>query len=69
MSTEHFTNIVVSNLPAKFTEAKLKELFKKYGEIVSYKLNENGTGFINFKQHSSAKSAIDELNLKHKIDD
>jgi RNA recognition motif-containing protein len=67
---DRFTNLVVQNLPADFNESKMKELFGKFGTINSVAMLEGqGKGFISFESHEQAARAIDEMNLKHKIND
>jgi len=63
-----FTNVYVKNIDLNVTEDELMELFSKHGPITSLAISsdENGKskgfGFINFENHESAKSAVDNLN-------
>ena len=63
---EKYTNLFVQNLPADYTVEHFKALFSDFGEIDSIVLNEKnkGTGFISFKEHSSAKEAIEGVHMK-----
>lgn len=69
-SEQHFTNLYVSNLPADFTEAQLRELFQQFGAINSLK-REVGTpvGFVNFEKNEMAVRAIEQLHQKHTVGD
>jgi polyadenylate-binding protein len=63
-----FTNIYVKNVDPECTQAEFDELFKPFGEIVSCALSMNddgknkGFGFVNFRDHESAKQACEKLN-------
>ncbi|TXT15762.1 hypothetical protein VHUM_00265 [Vanrija humicola] len=65
-----FTNIFVKNLDPEFTQEKLEDLFKPFGEIVSAALGSDESGaskgfaFVNFTSHEAARKAVDELNDK-----
>jgi polyadenylate-binding protein len=78
-----WTNVFVKNLPGDCDEAKLKELFSKYGAITSVYLSKHefsaknapGTeattrcfGFVNFATHEEAKAATEALN-EYKLGD
>jgi RNA recognition motif-containing protein len=60
-----FNNIYVKEIPKeKYSDEDLKELFSKYGEILSCKvmsdenLNSKGFGFVCFKEPVSAEAAV-----------
>lgn len=68
-------NVFVQGLTKGTTEAQLNELFAEFGEIVSSTVNKvdsddtiSNTGFVCFKDASSANLAIEKLN-KHKLSD
>ena len=59
-------NLFVKNLDRSITSAKLQDLFRKYGNILSCKVaEENGTskgfGFVHFDSEVSAMAAITAL--------
>ena len=61
-------NIYVGNLPWKTTEEEIKELFNKFGEVLSVKIIKDretgrprGFGFVDME---NADAAISELNGK-----
>ena len=61
-------NVYVGNLPWKTTEEDIKELFEKYGEVLSVKIIKDretgrprGFGFVDME---NADTAITELNGK-----
>jgi RNA recognition motif-containing protein len=61
-------NIYVGNLPWKTTEEEIKELFEKFGEVLSVKIVKDretgrprGFGFVDME---NADAAISELNGK-----
>lgn len=64
----NYTNIYVKNLSEETTDEEFKELFSKYGEMVSCVIQHDDTGksrgfgFINFAKHESAKAAVDAMN-------
>jgi polyadenylate-binding protein len=41
---DNFTNLHVMNIPEDYTEAQLKELFSKFGEITSVKKKDDKSG-------------------------
>ena len=62
-------NIYVGNLSYQTTEDELRDLFAKFGDVVSSKLIEDkftgqskGFGFVEMSNNSEAKKAMDELN-------
>lgn len=64
-------NIYVANIPWKASEEELRNLFSQYGEVDSAKIitdkftqRSRGFGFVEMKDESAAKQAIDELNGK-----
>jgi RNA recognition motif-containing protein len=61
--------LFVGNLPYELTEEKLKELFSKYGRVLSariitnrYKGKSKGYGFVQMAEKNDAENAIRELN-------
>lgn len=59
----------MQNLPTKFTADDIKKEFGKFGPIQSAELGSKaGHGFVNFKDHESAKKAFEEVNMKLKLD-
>lgn len=64
--TEHFTNLYTRSFPPSWTEEKLKEIFVQYGEITSIwvSIDKRNRPFacVNYKEVSSAKTALKELN-------
>lgn len=68
--SEKFTNLFVRNLPHNYDEAQLKNLFKDYGDINSVSMDQTkkGQGFVGFKDHESAKKALEATNMKTQID-
>ena len=67
--------VYVGNLPYTVDSEKLKELFSKFGEIeeatvISDKFSgrSKGFGFVTFKDATSAKKAISEMN-EQKVED
>ncbi len=62
-------NIYVANIPWKASEEELKNLFAEYGEVTSAKIvmdkftqRSRGFGFIEMKDDSAGRNAINELN-------
>ena len=62
-------NIYVGNLSYQTTEDELRDLFAKFGDVVSSKLIEDkftgqskGFGFVEMSNNSEAQKAMDELN-------
>lgn len=68
--SEKYTNLFVRNLPHDYNEAQLKNLFKDYGDINSISMDQSkkGQGFVGFKDHESAKKALEATNMKTQID-
>ncbi|KAL9115078.1 MAG: hypothetical protein Q9227_000872 [Pyrenula ochraceoflavens] len=66
----NFTNIYVKNIDSAVTDDEFRDLFEKYGEIVSASIarqedgKSRGFGFVNFVDHENAAKAVDELNDK-----
>ena len=64
----NFTNIYVKNIDSNVTDDEFRELFEKYGDIVSASIarqddgKSRGFGFVNFIDHTDAARAVDELN-------
>jgi len=63
-----FTNVYVKNINDEYDEAKLNEMFQKYGKISSVKVMKSddgkskGFGFVSFEDPEEAMVACDELN-------
>merc|ERR1711963_1051601 len=63
-----FTNVYVKNINDEYDEAKLNEMFQKYGKISSVKVMKSddgkskGFGFVSFESPEEAMNACDELN-------
>jgi len=62
-------NIYIGNLHYNVNEEELKEIFKKYGEVISaiiitdkYSGRSKGFGFIEMLNDEEANKAIDNLN-------
>lgn len=67
--SEHYTNLFLQNLPEKFSNEDIKKAFSKFGDIQSTSLgSKSGHGFVNFKDHESAKKALEEVHMKLKLD-
>lgn len=65
----HFTNVYIKNFGGDLDDEKLKDMFEKYGKILSAKVmiddNTNelrGFGFVSFEEPESAEKAVDDLN-------
>ena len=62
------SRLIVKNLPAKFTEEKLRELFRKFGIITDASLKYTTSGkfrrfaFVGFVDESCCLQAISKLN-------
>jgi len=63
-----FTNVYVKNINDEYDEAKLNEMFQKFGKISSVKVMKSddgkskGFGFVSFEDPEEAMVACDELN-------
>jgi len=62
-------NIYVANIPFKASDAELKELFERHGEVTSAKIvidkttnRSRGFGFVEMNSSTAAKEAINTLN-------
>jgi len=68
--SEKFTNLFVRNLPSNYTEEQLRALYQEYGEINSVTMDQSkaGQGFVSFKDHDSAKRALEATNMKIQFD-
>jgi len=73
--SQHYTNLYVKNIGAKFTTDDLKKLFGEFGDITSPVVmmdaqgNSRCFGFVNFKTHEDAEKAskaLDDKALKWK---
>lgn len=67
---EKFTNLFVRNLPQTFTEPQLRGIFQEHGEINSVTMDQSkpGQGYVGFKDHEAAKSALEATNMKLNLD-
>merc|ERR1712168_1412427 len=68
---KQFTNLYIKNLPESWTDEKMEEEFKVFGEILSHKVafdHETGKskcfGFISFKEHDQAEAAVEAMDGK-----
>jgi polyadenylate-binding protein len=67
-SATDWTNVFLKNVPKAWTEATLKEMFGKYGDISSCVIQRDaegrarGFGFVSFKESACAKAAVDATN-------
>lgn len=65
---QNYTNLYVKNIAPEVEEEEFKQMFEKYGQVVSMSLpldNENksrGFGFVNFATHEQAVEAVENLN-------
>lgn len=68
---EKYTKIFIQNLPHDFSDGELKKLFSQYGTIESASVNfkRNGTGFVCFKSHQDAMTALEATHMKTKVKD
>ena len=68
--SEKYTNLFVRNLPQSYNESQLKDLFKEYGDINSVTMDSSkkGQGYVGFKDHESAKKALEATNMKTQIE-
>ncbi|XP_066217004.1 polyadenylate-binding protein 4-like [Saccopteryx leptura] len=63
-----FTNVYIKNFGYGMTDDALKEVFSRYGKILSVKVmtdasgNSKGFGFVSFDSHEAAKKAVEEMN-------
>lgn len=64
---ETFTNVYVKLLDESWDDAKIREIFAKYGEIDSAVVmrdaegKSKGFGFVNFKDHAAASAAVQAI--------
>lgn len=59
----------MQNLPTTFSADDIKKEFSRFGAIQSAELGSKaGHGFVNFKDHESAKKALEEVNMKLKLE-
>ena len=68
--SEKYTNLFVRNLPQNYTEDQLHQLFQEFGEINSVTMDRSktGQGYVGFKDHESAKKALEVTNMKTQIE-
>lgn len=67
----HFTNVYIKNLSEECdSDEKLRDLFSKFGTILSAKVSSDdggkskGFGFVSFEESTSAEAAVNEMNGK-----
>jgi len=67
--SEHFNNIFIRGLPIDVTDGSLKEMFGKFGEITSSKIDSRDEktashfGYITFADSEHAKKAVKDMNM------
>jgi polyadenylate-binding protein len=67
---KNFTNVYIKNFNEEYDDEKLREVFEKYGKIVSARCmtgddgKAKGFGFVSFEDHEAAQKAVDDLNGK-----
>uniref|UniRef100_A0A674N4N8 Polyadenylate-binding protein n=1 Tax=Takifugu rubripes TaxID=31033 RepID=A0A674N4N8_TAKRU len=66
-----FTNVYIKNFGDDMDEEKLRDVFNKYGKLVSTirvmtddSGKSRGFGFVSFERHEDAQKAVDEMNGK-----
>ncbi|KAG8877260.1 Protein phosphatase PP2A regulatory subunit B [Tulasnella sp. 331] len=65
-----YTNLYIKNLDTEVTEPEFTELFEKFGQITSSRLEHDeegksrGFGFVNYEKHEDAAKAVEELHEK-----
>uniref|UniRef100_A0A8C5HYU0 Polyadenylate-binding protein n=1 Tax=Gouania willdenowi TaxID=441366 RepID=A0A8C5HYU0_GOUWI len=65
---KEFTNVYIKNFGDDMDDDRLKELFEKYGNILSVKVmtdptgKSRGFGFVSFEKHEDANKAVEEMN-------
>lgn len=61
-----FTNVYVKNIPAEWTEEKVKEVVAPFGTVTSLffptEEKKKGFVFVNFASHEQAQACLDKLN-------
>eukprot|EP00118_Oscarella_pearsei_P024540 m.306275 g.306275 ORF g.306275 m.306275 type:complete len:673 (+) comp41105_c0_seq1:189-2207(+) len=67
---KNFTNVYVKNFPDEIEEEEFREMFAKYGSIMSMKLmtdptgKAKGFGFVSYDSHEAAATAVEAMNGK-----
>ncbi|XP_056155474.1 polyadenylate-binding protein 1A-like, partial [Lampris incognitus] len=65
-----YTNVYIKNLGKDMDDEKLKDMFGKYGPVLSVRVmtddrgKSKGFGFVNFERHEDAQKAVDDMNGK-----
>ncbi|KAK5857159.1 hypothetical protein PBY51_010421 [Eleginops maclovinus] len=65
---KEFTNVYIKNFGDDMEDERLKELFDKYGKILSVKVMTDptgkcrGFGFVSFEKHEDANKAVEDMN-------
>jgi len=65
---KEFTNVYIKNFGDDMEDDKLKEMFDKYGKILSVKVmtdpsgKSRGFGFVSYEKHEDANKAVEEMN-------
>uniref|UniRef100_A0A8C5KM72 Polyadenylate-binding protein n=1 Tax=Jaculus jaculus TaxID=51337 RepID=A0A8C5KM72_JACJA len=68
--TKEFTNVYIKNFGEDMDDEHLKDLFGKFGPVLSVKVmmedngKSKGFGFVSFERHEDAQRAVDEMNGK-----
>ena len=69
-SANEFTNVCIKNFGEDKDDEQLKDLFGRFGPVLSVKVmadesrKSKGLGFVSFKRHEDAQKAVDEMNGK-----
>ncbi|KAG7470090.1 hypothetical protein MATL_G00135610 [Megalops atlanticus] len=67
---KEFTNVYIKNFGEDMDDEKLKEVFGKYGPVLSIRVmtddngKSKGFGFVSFERHEDAQKAVDNINGK-----
>ncbi|XP_029316373.1 polyadenylate-binding protein 4 isoform X2 [Cottoperca gobio] len=65
---KEFTNVYIKNFGDEMEDDRLKELFDKYGKILSVKVMTDssgkcrGFGFVSYEKHEDANKAVEDMN-------
>ncbi|CAL1574892.1 unnamed protein product [Knipowitschia caucasica] len=65
---KEFTNVYIKNFGDDMEDDRLKEMFDKYGKILSVKVmtdpsgKSRGFGFVSYEKHEDANKAVEEMN-------
>ncbi|XP_035887903.1 polyadenylate-binding protein 1-like [Phyllostomus discolor] len=70
VNANEFINVCVKNFGEDMDDDQLKDLFGKFGPVLSVKVmtdesgKSKGFGFVSFRRHEDAQKAVDEMNGK-----